>query len=374
LNNGGLAALSRVPTSKQGAPPRRALVVWLVVLTSVVTACLGPPPRGSGEGSVHRVELSDGWLAMGTFFEAELRVRPGEVDRATEWLDWSRSEIARLERIYSRHDSESEVSRLNQTLAGASALDTGTRVAPELEALLFGGVEVWEGSAGAFDMTIGPLIHVWERAVAHDRWPALSELRPAKERVGSGRLLLSGDGKVEVTASGIRIDLDGISKGAVLDHLREKLLDSLPDVAALLSFGESSILALGDPDGEGAHGGWRLEVQSRSPGAGGLARIRLRDRALSVSSSVGSIRSIGGESVSHVIDPRTGSPVGGAVEAVVVAERGMIADGWSTALLVLGAQKNALRLVDKQGLDAFILESGGRNAATDGWSDYTIDP
>ena len=75
-----------------------------------------------------------------------------------------------------------------------------------------------------------------------------------------------------------------------------------------------------------------------------------------------------------MIDPRTGSPVGGAVEAVVVAERGMIADGWSTALLVLGAQKNALRLVDKQGLDAFIFESGGRNAATDGWNDYTIDP
>jgi FAD:protein FMN transferase len=341
----------------------------LVLITSVfLSACLG---RNSG-GSEARVEVSDGWLAMGTFFEAELRVRPSEVDRAKKWLEDTRVEIARLEKIYSRHDSESEVSVLNRKLADPSTLITDAAVSSELEALLFGGIEVWEGSGGAFDMTIGPLIDVWGMAVAESRWPKLAVLRPAKKRVGSERLLLTGDGKVGLTVSGMRIDLDGISKGAVLDHLREGLTDSIPDVAALLSFGGSSILALGDPDGEGASGGWRLEIQSRSPGLGRLARIRLRDQALSMSSSLGSIRSIAGDAVSHVIDPRTGSPVQGTVEAVVVAERAMIADGWSTAMLVLGAQKESLRLVEKVRLEAYVFESGGRDAETRGWSQLTI--
>ena len=97
----------------------------------------------------------------------------------------------------------------------------------------------------------------------------------------------------------------------------------------------------------------------------------LRDRALSVSSSLGSVFSIEGEDVSHVIDPRTGSPVEGTVEAVVIADRGMIADGWSTALLVLGAQKEAIRLAEKFGVEAEVIEARGRTTSTRGWDLYS---
>ena len=71
--------------------------------------------------------------------------------------------------------------------------------------------------------------------------------------------------------------------------------------------------------------------------------------------------------VSHIIDPRTGSVIGETVEAIVVADRAAIADGWSTALLVVGANRAALRLVEKAGIEANILDSSGRNMITDGW-------
>jgi FAD:protein FMN transferase len=317
--------------------------------------------------------VSDGWLAMGTLFDVELRVRRKEVAAATEWLAWCRDEIARLEKIYSRHDPASEVSVLNRDLGGPDALRDGVRIDSELEAMLFDGIEVWEASGGAFDMTIGPLVDVWSRAGEAGEWPPLDSLRFAKARVGGNRLLLAGEGSLGLTSSGVRIDLDGISKGAVLDRLREHLSTVLPDVAALLSFGESSILALGDPDGEGVSGGWRLEVRSRNSEGTRLARIRLRDQALSVSSSVGSLQEIGGERVSHVIDPRTGNPVPGIVEAVVVSDRAVIADGWSTAMLVLGAQKESLRLVERVDLDVYVVEKGARSAETDGWNRLLID-
>lgn len=335
----------------------------------LVSGCVQVPGGSRSAATPARLAVSDGWLAMGTFFEADLRVESGEVEEARAWLAWARVEIARLEAIYSRYDPESRVSALNRELAGPDVLLRALHVDAELEALLFASIEVWEETGGAFDITVGPLVDVWTRAAANGEWPPLAELRRAKRRVGSGRLLLPGGGEVGVTVPGMRVDLDGITKGFVLDRLRERLASDLPGAAALLSFGQSSLVAIGDPDRgpSAAEGGWRLEIVSRGPRGERLGVVRLRDQALSVSSSVGSVIEIGGQRVSHVVDPRTGAVVEGTIEAVVVADRAAIADGWSTALLVLGAERSAIRLVERAGLEAIVYGVGDRIVFSEGW-------
>lgn len=313
------------------------------------------------------VTVADGWLAMGTFFDADLRVPPRREEEARAWLDALPAELPRLEAIYSRHDPRSELSRLNEALASPTVLAESLRISPELEAILFEALEVWEATAGAFDPTIGPLIDVWTDAAEEGAFPDLESLRRVRRRVGAQTLLLPGDGVLEVTVRGARLDLDGLSKGVALDRLGDDFRSRFPGAAALFSFGESSVLAIGDPEGRMRGGGWRLEVHSRDAEAARLSTIALRDAALSVSSSVGRTSEIAGKRISHVVDPRTGVAVAGTVEAVVVSERAGLADGWSTALLVLGAQREALRLLDRAGLEAYVFESAGRIAATEGW-------
>jgi thiamine biosynthesis lipoprotein len=300
---------------------------------------------------------------MGTFFEADLRVRPDESERARAWLEWARREIARLETIYSRHDPESALSSLNRALANGDGLRNAVQLDPELESILFSAMEVWGETGGAFDMTIGPVVNVWAEAAAQGKWPRVESLRQAKRQVGSEGLLLLGRGELSVTISAMQIDLDGISKGVVLDRLRERLEADLPAAAVLLSFGESSILAIGDPDGEG----WKLVLRSRNPSNRDLGTLRLRDRALSVSSSIGSVTEIEGQRVSHIIDPRTGSAIEESVEVIVIADRAAIADGWSTALGVVGANPAALRMAENAGIEANILDGSGRNVITKRW-------
>lgn len=358
-----VASDRRVATKRR---PNACGASWIALICLLLCGC-AKMSGGPGSGGAPRIAVSDGWLAMGTFFEADLRVAPEDAAEAREWLEWARVELARLEKIYSRHDPESEVSAFNRELARPDILLQSARVGPALEALLFASIEVWEGSGGAFDTTVGPLVDLWTQAAESGRWPSLESLRRAKRRVGSGRLLLPGDGEVGVTASGMRIDLDGISKGAVLDRLREQLDARLPEAAALLSFGQSSILAIGDPDAPAGGGGWRLEIRSRGSRGERLGVVRLRDRALSVSSSVGSVSEIGGQRVSHVVDPRTGVAVEGTIEAVVVSDRATLADGWSTALLVLGADRAAIRLVERAGLEAIVYREGGRVGHSEGW-------
>jgi thiamine biosynthesis lipoprotein len=350
---------------------KRHPVVAVVLLALLTPGCVAP----AGSRAPDRIAISDGWLAMGTFFEVEIRVVPGNADRARDWIDWAHQEIVRLERIYSRHDSDSAISELNRLLARDDVLTTEIRVGSELESILFLAIEIWEGSGGAFDMSIGPLVDIWTRAVAKESWPSVDQLRRAKARLGSEAFLLLGDGKLEILTPGMRVDLDGLSKGRVLDQLRARFEKDLPNAAALLNFGESSIMAIGDPDGEG----WRLSIRSRNPSDGSLSKgsrnvLRLRDQALSVSSSLGSASEIAGERISHVIDPRTGSAVVDGVEAFVIADRAGMADGFSTALLVLGASRTALRLIEKAGLEADILESSGLGVSTKSWENFYVQP
>lgn len=340
--------------------------MWVLLgLVACLAACR--PPTLDLALREERAVVSDGWLAMGTFFDADLRVPPARADEARGWLDSTRAEIARLEGIFSRHDPLSEISRLNSSLEDEAILVDGARVGAELEAILFEALEVWEGSAGAFDPTVGPLIDLWTEAIGRGSFPGLARIRGARRLVGAEGLLLPGEGVVFVTNDGVRLDLDGLSKGVVLDRLARDFRTTFPNSGALLSFGESSVFAIGDPDGRPRGGGWRLEVRSRDERGTRLSTIRLRDLALSVSSSLGRTSEIGDTRISHVVDPRTAVTVEGTVEAVVVSPRAGLADGWSTALLVLGAQREAMRLVDRVGLEAYVFEEAGRIAATDGW-------
>jgi len=306
---------------------------------------------------------------MGTFFEIDLRLARRDLEAGRRYVAWVREEIDRLERIYSRHDPGSAISELNRAFAASDGSGSGVRVVPELEALLALSLGVGEESGGAFDVTVGPLVDVWNRAVEAGRWPSVEVLRAAKRRVGGEHVELAGDGRVAATVRDVRIDLDALSKGAVLDRLRTELEARLPDTPALLAFGQSSLVAIGAPEGDA---GWRLDVRSREDALGGLGTLVVRDRAVSVSSSVGQRRDIAGTPVSHVIDPRTGSAVEGSVEAIVISDRGAaVADAWSTALLVLGAQPSAIGRLERAGLDGLVIELGGRSAATGGWERAT---
>ena len=196
------------------ACPHGLLVLLLVLVGATwlpLAGCAGrsreeEPPRATRE------VVSDGWLAMGTFFEIDLRLARRDLEAGRRYVAWVREEIDRLERIYSRHDPGSAISELNRAFAASDGSGSGVRVVPELEALLALSLGVGEESGGAFDVTVGPLVDVWNRAVEAGRWPSVEVLRAAKRRVGGEHVELAGDGRVAATVRDVRIDLDALSK------------------------------------------------------------------------------------------------------------------------------------------------------------------
>lgn len=243
------------------------------------------------------------------------------------------AEIDRLEAQLSFYRPSSEISHLNARAAAGPV-----QVEPRLFRLLQTAKDLHARTDGAFDLTVAPLMRCWGFVNDTGHLPDPAALAEARARTGMHLVTLDEtDFTVRYERPGVLLDLGGIGKGYAVDEAMAVLAEAGVE-RAFLHGGTSTIAALGQP-GEAAP--WTVALPR--PGAAGnaegsdvLAVIPLKDASLSVSAVWGKAFVADGKVYGHVIDPRTGSPVEGAVLAAVVTASATESDALSTALLVLG--------------------------------------
>lgn len=298
--------------------------------------------------------LSDGRYVMGTVLEITLcTADPARDQRVVAVLFATAS---RLDALLTSFSPNSPISHLN-TRAGQGAQP----VPPEVTDILALSLHYWRLTGGTFDVTVGPLMTLWRQAAAAHALPSPAAVRHARTQTGSEKVQLSPGGRVSLRHAGMAIDLGGIGKGyaldALTDHLKEQGIEN-----ALLDFGQSSIWALGTPPDAP---GWRLLVQQPHGGSAGV--ITLRDRALSVSASLGQSVIVNGQRYGHVIDPRSGAPLRRDMLACVLAPSAAQAEALSKALLILGEQEGIALLHNLPGVEGVLIEANGQRWMTAGW-------
>ncbi len=148
-----------------------------------------------------------------------------------------------------------------------------------------------------------------------------------------------------------------MAKGYAVDRVAE----------ALAALGEASFMV--EVGGEVRARGvnergrmWRIGIERPQLARGAVQRVvPLAARALATSGDYRNYREVDGERVSHIMDPRTGRPIGHRLASVsVVHPRCAAADGWATALMVLGPAAG-LETAEREGLAAlFLVRDGGR--------------
>jgi thiamine biosynthesis lipoprotein len=297
---------------------------------------------------------------MGTV--AEVTVHGSDPAVARRQVEAVFTEIARLEAQLSRWRPESALSRLN------AAAGRGPQPVPaDLARVLREAVHGRALSRGAFDVTVGPVVALWVEAARSDRIPREADIAAALRSVGAQRIRVDGEGRVELPDPRTSVDLGGIAKGYALDRAAERLRAEGVE-AALLQIGQSSTWALGAPPGEA---GWRLGLR----GASGQVEstVRLRDRAFSVSSSLGQWSVIGGRRFGHVVDPRTGWALERAAQAAVVSGDATTAEILSTALVVLDPQDGMAVVESLGGVEARWLDDAGHRMESSGWAAVTAE-
>jgi len=341
--------VGRVPRQLRKLPAlsRRAAAIALTV------ALAGCASSARLEPTAPTV-VSDGRYAMGTVLEVTVAAADEAAGRAA--IERAFAVAAALEPLLSNWDAGSAVMRLN-----AAAGRGPQPVDPELARVLEASRALSHRTRGAFDVTVGPLVQLWRAAGARGRRPSAAELARARAAVGADGVLADPEaGTAGLARADASIELGGIAKGWALDRMAETLR-AAGVAGALLSFGQSSLWAIGAPPREA---GWRLALRDPAGGYAGVAT--LRDRAVSVSGSFGQWTEIEGRRHGHVIDPRSGEPLLRAAEAIVLAPDATSAEAFSKALLVLPPEGIAL-LEAEPGLEALLLEDDGSHYETSGW-------
>jgi FAD:protein FMN transferase len=240
-------------------------------------------------------------------------------------------EVDRIDRLMSHYKNDSELSRLNR-----EAAKSPVKVDPELFDFIAECLRYSRESEGAFDITVGPLMKAWGFFRGEGRMPSEAELGEARSRVGYGRVILNRkDGTIFFDRAGVEIDLGGVAKGYAVDRA-VAVLKRHGVTSALFSAGGSTIYALGAPPGKPA---WEIEVQDPVEPDKIATRVRLKDRALSVSGSNQKFFELNGARYSHVMDPRTGRPVQGVLSVAVITDDGTSGDALDNVFYVLGVER-----------------------------------
>ncbi len=179
--------------------------------------------------------------------------------------------------------------------------------------------DVRRRSGGAFDIDVGHLM----RARGFRGEPSGAASSPTQPASTEAYALDDGARSIRLLRRDVSLDLGAVAKGFALDLAAATLRQS-GICRALLHGGTSTVVAIGAPAGST---GWIVAVE------GGVAAplVTLRDSALSVSASHGRVNV---EGAGHVLDPRTGVSARPDGLAATLAPTGMLADAWSTALLV----------------------------------------
>jgi thiamine biosynthesis lipoprotein len=301
-------------------------------------------------------KVSQTRMAMGTYVTVtavhESRALAQEaIGRAFE-------EMARLITVFNRYDSASPVSVLNRDgrLSGPP---------PEMTDVLRWARHFNQLSAGSFDVTVKPLIDLFDEIVGRDErlFPREDQIAAALARVDAGGVDV-GPNLIAFRRSGMGITLDGIAKGHIVDGMSALLVAAGVHNHLVNAGGDirtSGTSVSGKP--------WKIAIEDPEKKRNYPDVIYMTDGAVATS---------GGYEIyydrervfHHVVDPRTGGSPQHSSSVTVTGVSVMAADALSTAVFVT-EPRDGLRLVESAGhtyrSQCLILGTDGTRYSSAGW-------
>lgn len=227
---------------------------------------------------------------------------------------------------------DSDLDRLKKA-AGKKAVRVDSMTMEVIEK----GLEYAEISRGYFDISIGPLVSLWDINSGEASVPEQSEIDRALSCMGYSDIIINkADSTVFLKREGMAIDLGGIAKGYASDGVREILLKHGIS-SAMVNLG-GNIFAVGRKNKDTK---WAIGIQSPFEDRGtSIGRILVEDTAVITSGPYERFFIEDGVRYHHILNPFTGYPVVNNIEGVsVYCRSGIDGDALSTTFFSFGIEK-----------------------------------
>ncbi|MCF6188565.1 MAG: FAD:protein FMN transferase, partial [Desulfobulbaceae bacterium] len=289
---------------------------------------------------------------MGTVLN--LTVYGPDRDACEEAINTTIDRMLALESILSRHSTTSEVARLNNN---GRLTDPSTHL---LEVLSLAR-DISTKTAGAFDVTILPLLQMHESIRGQNDHPDQKALTATRGLVGFADLHVNND-LIRFKKRGMGISLDGIAKGYIVDQ----------GVASLRNHGFANVyveaggdlMVSGQKDNQSP---WRIGLRSPRPQSKNKpVIIEVSDKAVATSGDY--LQAFTPDLKNHhIISPKSGFSPPELASCTITAPNVALADSLATAVMVLGREDGLELLESMDGCEGYVVDKQLNHANTTGF-------
>lgn len=298
-------------------------IVSVLLLFLLLTGC------SSKDNEKHTREL----FALDTYITLAVY---GEESTAKGALDAVADRLNEIENHMSISIENNDIDNINKN-AGIEPVQVNEDTFYVLKKALYYS----ELTDGIFDITIYPLVELWDIKSENPRVPEHKEILEKLALVDYKKVNLNDrDKTVFLEDKGMKIDLGGIAKGYAADEAA-KILKNHGIKHALINLG-GNILVLGSKPDKTS---WRIGIRDpRGDANSTIAVVEAVDKTVVTSGDyeryMVKIYEDTGKRYHHIFDPRTGYPAeSGLMGAAIVGRSSIDADALSTCLFILGAQE-----------------------------------
>lgn len=317
---------------------RRSRVFILAAAVLILGAC-APVDEG----------YSTAFFAMDTVMELTVY---GE--HASEVAASAAEKVNHLDRLLSVTDPGSEIYAIN------SALGNPVEVSEETFDIITRSLAISRRTGGAVDITIYPVVRAWGFTTDETQVPPQSRLDELLELVDYRGI--SAESGLIAVPQGFMLDLGSVAKGYCGDVLA-MLVKQAGVKSALLNLGGNIHTVGAKPDGSP----WNIAVQDPLDSGKYIGVVAVEGKAVVTSGGYQRYFEQDGSLYWHIFDPETGKPAhSGIISVTVIGENGVLCDGLSTALFIMGREKALEHYSLYKDFEAVIITEDGVVTITPG--------
>ncbi len=263
-------------------------------------------------------------------------------------------------------NEKSEIMQLNNS--GGQAY---TKLSADTFYVLEKGKYYSELSNSKFDITIGPLVKLWNIGTESARIPDAMEIEKTLHLINHQNLLLDkGNLSAKLNNAGMIVDLGGIAKGYAADEAA-KILREAGIEHAIINLGGNILTLNTKPDGSY----YRLGLQDPlEPRGDYMGIVMLNNQALVSSGTYERYFELDGKRYHHILNPKTGYPEENAIFSIsIVTEDSVDADALSTVIFLLGLEEGMQMIETLPNTEAIFITSDKKVYTSSGINDSNFE-
>ena len=307
----------------------------------LLTGCSGAPAQGPETATFFAMDTAMDFTVYG---DAAL-------------LDEAETLIGSLEEQVSVTDEHSDIYAIDHTGSGSLSGNAAE--------LMEQALELCRRTGGALDISVYPIVQAWGFTTGSYQVPDEETIQSLLPLVDYTQIQYDAATGTVTLPEGMEIDLGSVAKGYA-GQLAAQMLREHGVQSALLNLGGNVQTVGTKPDGSP----WQIGIKDPQ-GEDAMMVLSVEDQAVVTSGGYERYFEQDGQTYWHIMDPSTGHPAdSGLLSVTIVGDEGVVCDGLSTALFVMGLEKAADLWAQSGDFEAVFVTASGEVYITEGLRDH----